>query len=91
MTTKHRSEDIQKRVIHRLKIVRGHLNKVIKMAEEQEYCIDILHQSRAVQNALKEADNLLLDNHLKTCVISQLKVGKDSAIEEIMEVFKRQK
>lgn len=90
MATQHRSEDVQKRVIHRLKIARGHLDKVIKMAEEQEYCIDVIHQSQAVQSALKKTDELLLDNHLKTCVASQLKEGKESAIEEVMEVFKRQ-
>lgn len=90
MATQHRSEDVQKRVIHRLKIARGHLDKVIKMAEEQAYCIDVIHQSQAVQSALKQTDNLLLDNHLKTCVVSQLKEGKEQAIEEVMEVFKRQ-
>ena len=86
----HRSDDLQKGVIHRLKIARGHLDKVIKMAEEQEYCIDVIHQSQAVQSALKKTDELLLDNHLKTCVVTQLKEGKEKAIEEVMEVFKRQ-
>ena len=90
MTTQHRAEDVQKRVIHRLKIARGHLDKVIRMADEQEYCIDIIHQSQAVQCALKQTDNLLLDNHLKTCVVSQLRDGKESAIEEVMNVFKKQ-
>jgi len=89
MKTQHRSEDVQKRVIHRLKIARGHLDKVIKMAEEQEYCIDVIHQSQAVQSALKQANALLLDNHLKTCVVSQLKEGKEEAIEEVMNVFKK--
>lgn len=88
--TQHRSEDVQKRVIHRLKIARGHLDKVIRMAEKQEYCIDVIHQSQAIQSALKEVDNLLLDNHLKTCVISQIKEGKVEAVEELMTVFKKQ-
>lgn len=85
----HRSKDVQRRIIHRLKIARGHLDKVIKMAEGQEYCIDVIHQSQAVQRALKEVDNLILDNHLKTCVISQIKEGKEEAVEEIMTVFKK--
>ena len=89
MSTQHRPEDVQKRVTHRLKIARGHLNKVIKMAEEQAYCIDVIHQSQAVQSALKQTDNLLLDNHLKTCVVAQLKEGKGEALDELMEVFKR--
>ena len=89
MSTQHRSEVVQKRVIHRLKIARGHLDKVIKMAEEQAYCIDVIHQSQAVQSALKQTDNLLLDSHLKTCVVAQLKEGKEEALDELMEVFKR--
>ena len=87
--TQHRSEDIERRIVHRLKIARGHLDKVIQMAQSQEYCIDVIHQSQAVQSALKQVDNLLLDNHLKTCVVSQLKEGKEQAIDEVMEVFKR--
>ena len=91
MKGQHRSQDVQKRVIHRLKIARGHLDKVIAMAEAQEYCIDVIHQSQAVQSALKSADELLLDNHLKTCVISQIKEGKKEAIEEIMHIFQKNK
>lgn len=87
----HRNDDTQKRIEHRLKIARGHLNKVIKMVEEQDYCVDIIHQSQAVQSALKEVDNLLLDNHLKTCVVSQIREGNDNAIKEVMEVFRKKK
>lgn len=76
--------------MHRLKISRGHLNKVIAMVEEDAYCIDVLLQSKAVQSGLKEADNLLLENHLKKCVTDAIKEGKnDEAIAEVMNVFKR--
>ena len=85
----HRNDDTQKRVAHRLKIARGHLNKVIKMVEEQDYCMDVIHQNQAVQSALKEVDNLLLDSHLKTCVVSQIREGNDGAIKEVMQVFKK--
>lgn len=87
----HRNTDTQKKIEHRLKIARGHLNKVIKMVEEQDYCVDIIHQSQAIQSALKETDNLLLDNHLRTCVVSQIREGNTEAIKEIMEVFRKKK
>ena len=89
MDNMHRNDDTQKRVAHRLKIARGHLNKVIKMVEEQDYCMDVIHQNQAVQSALKEVDNLLLDSHLKTCVVSQIREGNDGAIKEVMQVFKK--
>ena len=86
----YRPKDTQERILHRLKIARGHLSKVIKMVEEDTYCIDVLHQSQAVQSALKEADNLLLENHLKSCVADGIRKGKsEEVVKEVMEVFKK--
>lgn len=88
----YRPQNTQERIVHRLKIARGHLDKVIKMVEDDEYCIDVLHQMQAVESGLKETGNLLLENHLKTCVSDAITHGKkDEAIGEIMEVFKKQK
>lgn len=79
-------------VINRLKIAQGHLKKVINMVEDNQYCIDILHQSQAVQAALKEIDNLILNNHLNTCVVDAIKKGKSKeVISEIMTVIKKHK
>ena len=86
----YRPKDIQERILHRLKIAQGHLKKVIKMSQDDEYCIDIIHQSQAVQRALEEADALMLENHLKTCVVDHIKKGKENkSTDEIMEIFKK--
>lgn len=86
----YRPKDTQERILHRLKIAQGHLKKVRQMVEAEEYCIDVLHQSQAVQKALKETDNLILENHLKTCAADAITQGKkDEAIEEVMRVFKK--
>lgn len=86
----YKPKDTQERILHRLKIARGHLDKVIKMVEDHDYCIDVLHQSQAVQKAIKETDNVILENHLKTCVSDAISEGKkDEAISEIMQVFKK--
>ncbi len=77
-------------VLHRAKIIQGHLNKVVKMIEKKEYCIDILNQSYAVQRALQKLDEALLSNHLNTCVVKQIKNGQASdAAKEVLEVFKK--
>lgn len=61
------------------------------MVEEDEYCIDVLHQSQAIQKALKETDKLMLENHLKTCVSEAIASGKrDEAVAEVLEVFEKQ-
>ncbi len=86
----YQPKDTQERILHRLKIAQGHLRKVLKMVEEGEYCIDVIHQSKAVQRALQEADALTLENHLKTCAAEAIKSGKqDEAVAELMNVFKK--
>ncbi len=86
----YRPKNTQERILHRLKIVQGHLKKVINMVEKDEYCIDILHQTQAIEKALKETDNLMLENHLQCCVSDAIKEGReDKAIAEVIEVFRK--
>ena len=86
----YRPKDTTDRILHRLKIAQGHLKKVIRMVEGDEYCIDVLHQSQAVQKALKEIDDLMLENHLKTCAADAIHKGKkEEAVKEVMSVFRR--
>lgn len=76
--------------LHRLKIVRGHVDKVIKMVESDEYCIDILMQTKAVRSALEKVDTVLLENHLSHCVVEHIKEGRvEQAVEEVLKVFNR--
>ena len=77
--------------IRRITILSGHLGKVKKMIEGEEYCIDILQQSSAVQSALKKVDALILDNHLNSCMVKKMakKGGKRQAVDELLEIFKR--
>lgn len=78
------------KILHRLQIARGHLDKVISMVENDAYCIDVVHQSIAVQAALKKADEVVLENHLRTCVSDSIKSGdSDEAIKEVMEVLQK--
>ncbi len=81
---------MNKTIINRLKIAEGHLRKVREMVEKNAYCIDVLHQSQAVEAALKEIDSLILSNHLNTCVVDAIKKGNSKeVIEEVMAVFKK--
>jgi DNA-binding FrmR family transcriptional regulator len=80
----------QTQALKRLKIIKGHLEKVIEMVEKGNYCTDVLQQSSAVQSALKKVDELLLEGHLKTCLTSAIKSkGGTKEISEVMEAFKR--
>lgn len=83
-------QDAKQKILHRLQIARGHLEKVLKMVQDGDYCIDIVHQSMAVQSALKKVDEVILEDHLKTCVSDSIKKGdSDEAIKELMEVLQK--
>ncbi len=81
----------KKKALHRMKIAKGHLQKVISMVEKGEYCLDIIQQSQAVQSALSKVDEAILENHLKTCVRKAMLTGKeaDEKVAEVIQVFKR--
>ena len=80
----------KEKILHRLKIAQGHLNKLLTMVEADAYCIDVLHQSDAVQKALHHIDNIILENHLKTCTTDAIRQGRsDEAVTEVMNVFKK--
>ena len=68
----------------------GHLNAVHRMVDEQKYCIDVLNQLKAVQAALDKTAEVILRQHLETCVVEAVK-NQDShrVIEELMQVFRQ--
>lgn len=79
-------------VLHRLKIARGHLEKIIAMVENDAYCIDVLTQSKAVRSALEKADAVLLEEHLSHCVVEHIQEGRtQQAVDEMMKVFGKTK
>lgn len=79
-----------KELLDRLSRIEGHLRKVKAMVEKDDYCIDIITQSLAVQNALRAIDEIILKKHLKTCVkdaiITDTEV--DKKIEEVIRTIK---
>lgn len=85
-------KSIKKRVIRRLKILEGQIRGLQKMVEKEEYCIDILYQSSAAKEALSSVEDLILENHLSSHVIEQIKAGqKSKSIKEILAIYKLSK
>ena len=82
-------KDIKKRVDNRLKRIEGQVRGLQKMVDEEKYCVDVITQSSAIRSALSSVENLMLENHLSTHVLEQMK-GKHSkkATEEILKVYK---
>ncbi len=83
---------VKKGVIRRLKIVEGQVRGLQRMIELDEYCIDVLHQTIAVKQALSGIEDAILQNHLATHVVEQIKAGKESqSTKEILEIYKLSK
>lgn len=81
---------VKTKIIHRLKIAQGHLDKVMEMVDNGDYCIDVVHQSLAVQAALKSTDQVILKNHMETCMKEAIANGSSqSVIDEIMKVMEK--
>ena len=75
--------------LHRLKIIEGHLRGVIRMVEQDTYCIDVITQTSAVKQGLSNVEDLLLENHLDHCVHHQMQSGQTAkAKAEIIKVYK---
>lgn len=82
-------KEMKPRAIRRLKIIEGQIRGLQKMVEEDTYCIDIITQASAIKEALSSVEDLLLENHLSTHVIHQVRSGnKAQATEEILKVYK---
>jgi len=77
-------KDIKKRASQRAKIIEGQFKGLNKAIGNEDYCIDILTQSLAIQKSLKSLDKLILENHLKTHVKQGIKKGSDRDIDKII-------
>ena len=83
-------EDIKKRALHRTSILEGQMRGVARMIENEEYCMDIITQSRAIQRSLESLNRLLLENHLRTQVTHMFDEGgeeRDKAVDELLKAF----
>jgi DNA-binding FrmR family transcriptional regulator len=79
----------KEKLLRRLKIIEGQVRGLCDMIEKDAYCIDVITQTSAVKSALSGVEDALMENHLGTCLIHQIKNGKEkAATEEILKVYR---
>jgi DNA-binding FrmR family transcriptional regulator len=86
-------DDIKKRALHRARILEGQLRGIQRMIEDEDYCVDIITQTLAVQKSLRSLNKLLVENHLRTHVTEMFDEGgsrRDDAVNELLTVFELQ-
>lgn len=79
----------QPQLIRRLKIIEGQVRGLQEMLEKHTYCIDVITQTSAVKQALSNVEDLLMEDHLGSCVVKQMTAGEITKVsKEILKVYK---
>ncbi|CDE94982.1 MULTISPECIES: metal-sensing transcriptional repressor [Acidaminococcus] len=76
-------------LITRLNRIEGQVRGVKKMLEEDRYCVDILTQVSAITCGLNAFNKKLLANHIKSCVVNDIRAGDDSVVDELCETLQK--
>lgn len=81
-------------IIHRLRSIAGHVKSVERMVEQDQYCVDVLRQLLAIQTALSGVRELVLADHLQSCVTTAIR-GDDPAerervLHELIDVMRHE-
>ncbi len=79
----------QEKLVRRLKIIEGQVRGLQDLVNNNTYCIDVITQTSAVKQALTSVEDILMESHLSTCAIDQVKKGQEKkAIAEILKVYR---
>ena len=84
-----RSDEDKNKLVTRINKLIGQMNGIKKMIEDDRYCDDILIQLSAIEKSIKSLANVILDNHMHTCLIENIENGNYEVINEIIDLFKR--
>ncbi len=91
----HRSDEDKAKLTNRLRRISGQVEAVLRMVEDDEYCVDVLMQISAATGALHKVGELVLEEHLKCCVRDAMENGDDAnreeKLQELMAIFRKYK
>lgn len=87
--TKERSDEEVKKLFHRLNRIEGQIRGIRGMLEKKAYCIDILGQVSAANAALSAFGKELLAEHIRSCVVQDIREGRDETIEELVNTLQK--
>lgn len=77
------------KLLRRLKIIEGQVRGLQEMIIADTYCIDVITQTSAVKQGLSGVEDALMENHMSTCLIHQIKKGNETkAVEEMLKVYR---
>ncbi|WP_439116438.1 metal-sensitive transcriptional regulator [Paenibacillus antri] len=80
----HHSDKVKSNLISRLNRIEGQVRGVRGLIEKDTYCDDVLNQIASIQSALNGVGKLLLEHHMKSCVVERIQEGDTDAIDELL-------
>ena len=84
-----RSDEMQADLQKRLNRAVGQLNGIKQMINDNRYCGDVLIQLSATRSAIQSIERIVLQNHLETCVVEEIRAGNDEIVQEAMDLIRR--
>ncbi|WP_239616690.1 metal-sensitive transcriptional regulator [Cohnella mopanensis] len=80
----HHSDKMKSNLISRLNRIEGQIRGIKGLIDKDTYCDDVLNQIAAAQSALNSVGKLLLEGHMKSCVIDRIQSGDHEVIDELL-------
>ena len=84
-----RSEKVKKDLIARLNRIEGQVRGIKGMVEKDVYCDDVLNQVSAVHSAMNSVSRLILNNHMKSCLVTRIQAGELDVVDELLYTIEK--
>ena len=84
-----REEEYKNKLVSRLNRAEGQIRGIRNMVEKDAYCDDILNQISAVQAAVDSVGKMILESHIRGCVVRDIQAGREEIIDELMGTIGR--
>ena len=88
LKVKNREPECKQKLINRLKRIDGQIRGIIRMVENDAYCPDILIQTSAVNSAINSFNKDLIAEHIRSCVLNDIKNGHEEVVDELVITLK---
>ncbi|PPA71131.1 metal-sensitive transcriptional regulator [Jeotgalibacillus proteolyticus] len=85
----HHSEEMKHNLTSRLNRIEGQIRGIKGMIEKDTYCDDVITQIAATQSALNSVSKLLLEGHMKSCIVERIQEGDLEVVDELLATMKR--
>ncbi|MDM5327246.1 metal-sensitive transcriptional regulator [Neobacillus sp. CF12] len=80
----HHSDKVKSNLVTRLNRIEGQIRGIKGLIEKDTYCDDVITQISATQSALNSVAKILLEGHLKTCVLERIQEGDEEVLDEVL-------